>query len=301
MGSPTQPAIVAAHDAPVGNGSPWWRKLAILRDEESSIAGGRSSWCNCGGWRPAMARAHSLGGRGVKPNRWSHRMVCTWGMSAPNGAGSETGSLDQLVITSHGALAGDGSIQWRGLKRFGGTRSQAQPVVAPHGVPVGDGSPVGAGRGTGSPTQLVVTPHGALEMHHNPQRHGLTSWGHGESSPTGGRSLRGFGGWPPSMARAHRLGWLQLTVRLKGMATPHGVGSQAWGTGSVDWLAVTTNGAPQGDGSPQWHGLTGWGDKESSRTGGRSSRCACEGCQPAMAQAHRLGGWGCSPADGRGS
>ena len=90
-----------------------------------------------------MARAHTLGGRGVHPNRWSQLTLRLWGMAAPNGAGSQawwTGSLAQLVVAAHylpGGMAarkGAGSQAW-------GTRSLAQPVVVALGALVGDGCP----------------------------------------------------------------------------------------------------------------------------------------------------------------
>ena len=70
MGSPAQP-VVAAHGAPVGDGSPQWRGRTGWGDRECSLAGGRGSWCACGGWQPPMVPAHRLGGRGVQPSRRS--------------------------------------------------------------------------------------------------------------------------------------------------------------------------------------------------------------------------------------
>ena len=99
--------------------------------------------------------------------------------------------------------------------------------------------------------------------------------GDAESSLADGRRSRSAcGGWRPPMARPHRLGgrgvqrsrWPQPTVRL-------------WG-----------------DGSPQWCGLRGGGDGESSQVSGCSSWCACGGWQPPMARAHRLGGRGVQPS-----
>ena len=102
------------------------------------------------------------------------------------------------------------------------------------------------------------------------------------------------------MARAHRLGgrgvqpswWSQLSVRAEGMAAPDGAGTQAGVTGSPAQPVVAALSAPVGDGCPQWCRLTGWGDRESSPAGGRSSRCTCGGWQPPMVQAHRLEGQG---------
>ena len=112
-----------------------------LGDRESSPAGVHSSRCACGEWLPLMARAHRsggcgdqpilrsrltvcasrrlhpliargnrLGGRRVQPSRWSQLMVRLWGITAPNGAGSEargTGSPTGLVVQAHGAPLGD--------------------------------------------------------------------------------------------------------------------------------------------------------------------------------------------------
>ena len=54
-------------------------------------------------------------------------------------------------------------------------------------------------------------------------------------------------------------------------------GPRAGETGCSAQALVTAHGAPVGNGSPQWRGLTGWGDEESNPAGGRSSRCACGG------------------------
>ena len=130
-GSPAQP-VVAAHGAHVGDGIPQWRRPTGLGDGESSPAGGRNSLCACGGWQPPMARAHRLGGRGVQPNRWSQFTMRLWGIAAPNGAGSQAGgkgSPAQPVVAAHRAPVGDGSPQWCGLTGGGGTGSPAQPAL----------------------------------------------------------------------------------------------------------------------------------------------------------------------------
>ena len=125
-------------------------------------------------------------------------------------------------------------------------------IAAPNGV----GSQAW---GTGSPAQPVVAAHGALVGDCSPQWHGLTGWGDGEASPTGGCSLRcARGGWQPPMVRGHRLGawevqfsqWSQPTERLKGMAAPNGAGPQAGGgggAGSATQPVVPAHGAPMGD------------------------------------------------------
>ena len=69
-------------------------------------------------------------------------------------------------------------------------------------------------------------------------------------------------------------------------------GLRARGTGSPAQPVVAAHGAPVGDGIPQWRGVTGWGDRESSPTDGCSSRCASVGWQPPMAQSYGLGGGG---------
>ena len=52
-------------------------------------------------------------------------------------------------------------------------------------------------------------------------------------------------------------------------------GSQAGGTWRLAEPVVAAHSAREGDGSPQWHRLTGWGDRESSPAGGCSSPCVC--------------------------
>ena len=55
MGSPAQ-LVVPTLRAPEGDGSPQWRRLTGRGDMESRPAGGPSSGCTCGGWRPMMVR-----------------------------------------------------------------------------------------------------------------------------------------------------------------------------------------------------------------------------------------------------
>ena len=85
MGS-TAKAVVAAHGAPVGGGSPYWRGLTGWGDGESSPVGGRTSRCACGGWQPVMAARDGAG---------------------PQAGG--TGSLAELLVGAHGAPVGDGN------------------------------------------------------------------------------------------------------------------------------------------------------------------------------------------------
>ena len=60
-------------------------------------------------------------------------------------------------------------------------------------------------------------------------------------------------------------------------------------------LVDAAQGAPVGDGCPQWRELTGGGDGVSSPAGPRSLRCACGGWLPLMARAQRPGGRGVQP------
>ena len=142
-------------------------------------------------------------------------------------------------------------------------------------------------------------------------------WSHVTVCPRGMVALDGagsqVGGWGVQSTR-----WLQPTVRLcntatpdgagsqargigspsqpvvaayvRGMAAPDGVCSQAGGTWSPTLRLVAAQGALAGDGNPQWHGLTSWGDNESNPSGSHSSRCAFGRRQPLMARAHKPGG-----------
>ena len=89
-GRPAQ-LVVAAHGAPMGDGSPHWCKLTGWEYGESSPASGCSSPCARGGWQPPMVHAHRVGGRGDQPSRWLQLSVHLWGMAAPNGAGPQAG------------------------------------------------------------------------------------------------------------------------------------------------------------------------------------------------------------------
>ena len=76
---------------------------------------------------------------------------------------------------------------------------------------------------------------------------------------------------------------------------PTGWGERGGGGGSPAQEAVTTLGAPVGDGNPHWHGLTGLGDGEFHLGGGRCLESACGGRQLQVERAHRLGRRGVSP------
>ena len=222
---------------------------------------------------------HKPGGQGVQPSRWSQLMVRMLGMAAPNGAGSQAGGTGSQ--SNRRSLL---TVRLRGMATpndagpmAGRTGSRAEPVVAADGAPVGDGLP---------------------------QSRRLTGWGDAESSPAGRcSSWCACGEWQPPMARAHGpwgqgvhpSRWSQLTVCFWGMAAPNGAGLQVGGTGSLAQAVVAAHGAPVGDDSPQWRGLTSWGDGESIPTSCCSSRCAYGGRQPPMAMARKLGGRGVQP------
>ena len=77
---------------------------------DQPILRSRLTVCASAGLHSLMARANRLGGRRVQPRRWSQLMVRLWGITAPNGVGSEprgTGSPAGLVVHAHGAPLGD--------------------------------------------------------------------------------------------------------------------------------------------------------------------------------------------------
>ena len=175
-GGESKPTGVRSSPCACGGWKPPWRKSTGWGVGVSSPTGGRNSRCACGGWWPPMARAHRLGGQGVRP-RWLELMLRLKGMAAPNGAGP-----------------------WAR-----GKGSPAQPVFAPH-CALGDGVGSNAGA-TGSPTPPLVAAHGAPVGDGNPPLRGLTRRGDVESSSSSGCSPRcACGGWQPQMARAHMLG-----------------------------------------------------------------------------------------------
>ena len=163
-----------------------------------------------------MARAHSLGGRGVFPAGWWLSTEHFGGMAASSGAGPltrGTGCRALLVVPAHG-----GMVAPKGTGQMaGGTASPPQLVVVVYGALAGDGSPNGMGplaRGKGSPAKWALrclwsvcggmtTPYGACPLagvtgsralsavaaqgvlltDGIPIQRGPTDWGDGESCP----------------------------------------------------------------------------------------------------------------------
>ena len=82
---------------------------------------------------------------------------------------------------------------------------------------------------------------------------------------------------------------------MRGTAAPIGAGPPVGGTGSPAQEAVTTYGAPAGDGRPHWRGPTSREDGESCLGGGRCLWSACGGRQAPLAWAYKLGGRGVPP------
>ena len=103
------------------------------------------------------------------------------------------------------------------------------------------------------------------------------------------------------MARAHWLGgrgaiprqWLLDKERLWGMVAPIGACPLARGTGSPAPFVAASYRVRAGDGGPQWHEPTGWGDKESCPIRGRFLWSAYEGmATQKRARKHMLEGRG---------
>ena len=85
-------------------------------------------------------------------------------------------------------------------------------------------------------------------------------------------------------------------MRLRGMVVPNGTGSHTEGKGSPTEPGVASDGTPVGYGSPQWLGVIGWGDRESSLACGHRLQWSCGGMQPLMAKDQGLGEHGVRPS-----
>ena len=133
-----------------------------------------------------------------------------------------------------------------------------------------------AGR-TGSAAQVVVAAWGVRNGEGNPQRCKPTGWGHGQSSPSGGRCLGSAnGGMQPPVPHALWLGgegvlarrWSLLEERLRGLAAPSGAGPPARGRAFLCKPLVLPTVCQQGKATPSGACPLADGDAEPCPSGG---------------------------------
>ena len=182
--------------------------------------------------------------------------------------------------------------------------------------------------GLGTEAQEVVAIQRACAGDGTPHRRGPTTLGDRNSCPSGGNCPKSFcEGLRPPLVRSYQpwgrgiltmrgslpkkrprgiaagigmvlpAGGTRVPSRQRSLpkkvwrtAAPIGAGPAIGGTGSQAKAAVTVQRATEGDGSPNGHRPTGWGDGESCPSGRRCLNSACEGWQHPSARAQRLGG-----------
>ena len=158
--------------------------------------------------------------------------------------------------------------------------------------------------GRGVLPKLVVAAQGGPTGGSSPQDPGTLGWGDGKSRPSAGRCSRRACEGQQSPGPGHTsLGgwgllprwWSVLHGACGGQQSPRPGHTRLGGRGLLPKRWSLFKDGLRGGSSPQGPGTLAWGDGESSPSGGRCSRRACEG-QPSPRLGHTsLGGRGAPP------